>query len=93
MIKFVCDKKENTVGKGGNGGYQHFLPFPTVFSKCPVLRVLILRDFNNKMFMGIFNKNRDSRTILLMFKYTMTKKKCRVHKICNIIILLLGVEY
>ena len=30
-IIFVFDRVENTVGKGGNAGYQHFLPFPCVF--------------------------------------------------------------
>ena len=28
MAKFVLDKVENIIGKGGNAGYQHFL-FPT----------------------------------------------------------------
>ena len=27
------DRVENTVGKGENAGYQHFLLFPTLFSK------------------------------------------------------------
>ena len=36
------DSIENTVGKGRNAGYQHFLPFPTVFSKAFILRVVIL---------------------------------------------------
>ena len=31
--KFVLVKIENIVGKGENAGNQHFLPFPTMFSK------------------------------------------------------------
>ena len=30
-MKFVFHRVENIVGKGGNAGYQHFLPFPQVF--------------------------------------------------------------
>ena len=33
MILGVLDKVENIVGKGENAGYQHFLHFPTMFSK------------------------------------------------------------
>ena len=33
MVKFFFDKVESLVGKGGNTGYQHFFPFPTMFSK------------------------------------------------------------
>ena len=29
----LYDRKENMVGKGENAGYQHFLPFPTMFLK------------------------------------------------------------
>ena len=29
----VFDRVENIVGKGENAGYQHFSPFPTMFSK------------------------------------------------------------
>ena len=33
-LKFVLEMVENIVGKkGGNAGYQHFLLFPTMFSK------------------------------------------------------------
>ena len=31
--EFVLEGVENIVGKGENGGYQHFLVFPTMFSK------------------------------------------------------------
>ena len=30
---FLYDRVENIVGKGENAGYQHFSPFPTMFSK------------------------------------------------------------
>ena len=33
-IKFVFKRIENIVVKGENAGYQHFLLFPTMFSKC-----------------------------------------------------------
>ena len=33
MIIFVFDRVENTVGKGENAGYQHFLLFPQCFQK------------------------------------------------------------
>ena len=32
-LKFVLGKVENTVGKGENAGYQHFLLFPQCFQK------------------------------------------------------------
>ena len=36
----LLDRVENTVGKGENAGYQHFSPFPTVFSKAFFFRVI-----------------------------------------------------
>ena len=33
-LKFVLGRVENTVGKGENAGYQHFLLFPQCFQKC-----------------------------------------------------------
>ena len=39
MISFP-DRVENIVGKGGNAGYQHFSPFPTMFSKALFFRVV-----------------------------------------------------
>ena len=33
MMIYVFDRAENIVGKGENAGYQHFLLFPTMFSK------------------------------------------------------------
>ena len=33
MTNSLCDRVENTVGKGENAGYQHFLLFPQCFSK------------------------------------------------------------
>ena len=35
---------ENIVGKGENAGYQHFLFFPTVFSKGFITRIVKSRD-------------------------------------------------
>ena len=32
-LKFVSGRVENIVGKGENGGYQHFLLFPQCFEK------------------------------------------------------------
>ena len=32
-LKFVLESIENIVTKGENAGYQHFLLFPTTFSK------------------------------------------------------------
>ena len=40
----LLDRVENTVGKGENAGYQHFLLFSTVFSKASFLRVVNSRD-------------------------------------------------
>ena len=37
-LKFVSGRIENIVGKGENVGYQHFLLFPTMFSKVLPLR-------------------------------------------------------
>ena len=33
MTIIFCDRLENTLGKGGNAGYQHFLFFPKCFPK------------------------------------------------------------
>ena len=33
IMGFVFERVENIVGKGENAGYQHFLVFPTMFSK------------------------------------------------------------
>ena len=35
--QFFQDRIENFVGKGENAGYQHFLLFPTMFSKASFL--------------------------------------------------------
>ena len=35
-LKFVLGRVENTVGKGENAGYQHFLLFPQCFQKASV---------------------------------------------------------
>ena len=43
-LKFVLGSMENIVGKGENAGYQHFPPFPTVFSKIFLLKVVKSRD-------------------------------------------------
>ena len=32
-LKFVLGRVDNIVGKGDNGGYQHFLLFPQCFQK------------------------------------------------------------
>ena len=32
-LKFVRGRVENIMGKGENAGYQHFLVFPSMFSK------------------------------------------------------------
>ena len=36
MIFFFYDRLENSVGKGENAGYQHFLLFPPCFQERPV---------------------------------------------------------
>ena len=38
--KLVLGRVENIVGKGENAGYQHFLLFPTMFSKCLFPRIV-----------------------------------------------------
>ena len=38
-----CDRVENTVGKEGNAGYQHFPPFPQCFQKPSSLGSLKVR--------------------------------------------------
>ena len=37
-------RRENIVGKGENAGYQHFLLFPTMFSKSSYFRVVRSQD-------------------------------------------------
>ena len=44
MTKFVLDWVVNIVGKGENTGYQHFLLFPTMFSKALLFEVVKSRD-------------------------------------------------
>ena len=48
MMVSSFDRVENTVGKGENAGYQHFLLFPTVFSNAFFFRVLKSRDHMGK---------------------------------------------
>ena len=40
MTVFLIDRAENTVGKGENAGYQHFLLFPQCFPKLSSLESL-----------------------------------------------------
>ena len=40
MMIFVFDRIVNIVGKGENADYQHFSPFPTMFSKGFLPRVV-----------------------------------------------------
>ena len=40
MMNSLFDTVENTVGKGENAGYQHFLLFPQCFPKTSYLRSL-----------------------------------------------------
>ena len=44
MMISVLDWVENTVGKGENAGFQHFLLFPQCFQKDPFLEVVRRRD-------------------------------------------------
>ena len=39
-MKFILERVENTVGKGENAGYQHFLLFPQCFQKAFYTRSL-----------------------------------------------------
>ena len=39
-LKFVLEKVENIVGKGGNAGYQHFLLYLQCFEKASFTRSL-----------------------------------------------------
>ena len=41
--KFVLGRVENTVGKGENAGYQHFLLFPQCFQKIDKSRDFVLK--------------------------------------------------
>ena len=43
-LKLAFGRIENIVGKGENAGYQHFSPFPTMFSKDFFLSVVKSRD-------------------------------------------------
>ena len=47
-LKFDFRMAKNIVGKGENAGYQHFSPFPTMFSKSFLLRVAKSPDFDVK---------------------------------------------
>ena len=39
-MNLVMKRVENSVGKGENAGYQHFSPYPTLFSKSLFVRVV-----------------------------------------------------
>ena len=39
-LKFVLERVENSLGKGENAGYQHFLLFPECFQKASFSRWL-----------------------------------------------------
>ena len=43
-LKFVLGSEVNVVGKGENAGYQHFFPFPIMFSKIFFSRRVKSRD-------------------------------------------------
>ena len=43
MMISLFDSLENIVGKGENAGYQHFSPFPTMFSKSLCFRVVTVK--------------------------------------------------
>ena len=52
MIISVFDRVENTVGKGENAGYQHFLLFPQCFEKASfpeTSKGVIVREWVNEM--------------------------------------------
>ena len=55
--KFVLGRVEKLMGKGGNGGYQHFLLFRQCFQKfsCPeVLKVgIVLQRVNKQQFLRL----------------------------------------
>ena len=40
MMNSVFDREENTVGKGENAGYQHFILFPQCFPETSSLDLL-----------------------------------------------------
>ena len=43
-LKFVFGSIENIAGKGENAGHQHFLLFPTLFSKGFFFKIIKSRD-------------------------------------------------
>ena len=44
MVQGSSDRAENNGGKGENAGYQHFLLFPTMFSKVFFPRDCLVKD-------------------------------------------------
>ena len=44
MAQYFHDRVEKIVGKGESAGYQHFSPFPTMFSKGVHAKVVKSRD-------------------------------------------------
>ena len=59
-LKFVSERVENIVGKGGNAGYHHFLLFfRTMFPKRVFLRVV---DSQNYVVKSEDTENRHSDT-------------------------------
>ena len=44
MMRFVFDKVEIIVEKGGNAGKQKFFPFPTMFTKALFFRFVESQD-------------------------------------------------
>ena len=70
----LFDRVENTVGKGENAGYQHFLLFPQVFSKAFFFRVIKSRDCVVKCkFVEIIDHS--------LYRWTMIERTLRITNI------------
>ena len=84
MKIFLIDRVENTVGKGENAGYQHFLLLPQCFPKHPFLGSLKLGlcgkelkiDFNETPFhQNIFQQGSESVFITCSPELSLSNSK------------------
>ena len=66
MMISLYDWLENTVGKGENAGYQHFLLFPYCFPKPSSLGPLKVRILDKEIKLRCLKKRRSGIIIILL---------------------------
>ena len=75
MMISLLDMTENTVGKGENAGYQHFLLFPQCFSKPSYIRVAKSGDRVVRSWLTYENISEDDIVIVSSVEALITGRK------------------